>query len=79
MQTEVDSSAAAPPIRRMRFFSDNAASVCPEVMAALAAANAPDTAYDGDAFSRSLDAAFSVGTPAPGQSRGNGNLLFGAY
>ena len=27
----------------------------------------------------SLDAAFSVGTPAPGQSRGNGNLLFGAY
>jgi threonine aldolase len=59
MQTEVDSPVAAPPIRRMRFFSDNAASVCPEVMAALTAANAPDTAYDGDAFSRSLDAAFS--------------------
>ncbi len=43
----------------MRFFSDNAASVCPEVMAALAKANLPDTAYDGDALSRSLDAAFS--------------------
>lgn len=43
----------------MRFFSDNAASVCPEVMAALAKANAPDTAYDGDAYSRRLDGAFS--------------------
>lgn len=43
----------------MRFFSDNAASVCPEVMAALAKANLPDTAYDGDALSLSLDAAFS--------------------
>jgi threonine aldolase len=43
----------------MRFFSDNAASVCPEVMAALAAANSPDTAYDGDALSQRLDAAFS--------------------
>jgi threonine aldolase len=43
----------------MRFFSDNAASVHPAVMEALAAANAVDTAYDGDALSRSLDAAFS--------------------
>jgi threonine aldolase len=43
----------------MRFFSDNAAAVCPEVMAAIAAANRLDTAYDGDALSRSLDAAFS--------------------
>lgn len=43
----------------MRFFSDNAASVCPEVMAALAAANVPDTAYDGDQLSRRLDDAFS--------------------
>jgi threonine aldolase len=43
----------------MRFFSDNAARVCPEVMAALAQANASDTAYDGDALSRSLDGAFS--------------------
>lgn len=42
-----------------RFFSDNAASVCPEVMAALAEANTPDTAYDGDALSQHLDAAFS--------------------
>jgi threonine aldolase len=43
----------------MRFFSDNAASVCPEVMAAIANANRVDTAYDGDALSRSLDGAFS--------------------
>jgi threonine aldolase len=43
----------------MRFFSDNAAAVCPEAMAALSAANHPDTAYDGDALSRRLDAAFS--------------------
>lgn len=49
----------------MRFFSDNAATVHPAVMEALAAANAVDTAYDGDALSRSLDAAFSdlFGTP----------------
>lgn len=43
----------------MRFFSDNAARACPEVMAALDQANAADTAYDGDAFSRRLDGAFS--------------------
>lgn len=43
----------------MRFFSDNAASVHPAVLEALARANAPDTAYDGDALSRSLDGAFS--------------------
>ncbi|MBW4331056.1 low specificity L-threonine aldolase [Stakelama sp. CBK3Z-3] len=43
----------------MRFFSDNAAAVCPEVIAALTAANTLDTAYDGDALSRSLDARFS--------------------
>jgi len=42
-----------------RFFSDNAATVHPVVMEALAAANHVDTAYDGDAFSQSLDAAFS--------------------
>jgi threonine aldolase len=47
----------APP---MRFFSDNAAAACPEVMAALAAANRLDTAYDGDALSKRLDGAFSV-------------------
>lgn len=43
----------------MRFFSDNAAVVHPAVMDALAAANHVDTGYDGDALSRSLDAAFS--------------------
>ncbi len=44
----------------MRFFSDNAATVCPPVMAAIESANSVDTAYDGDALSRSLDAAFSA-------------------
>jgi threonine aldolase len=43
----------------MRFFSDNAAAACPEVMAALADANRMDTAYDGDAWSARLKAAFS--------------------
>ena len=43
----------------MRFFSDNAAACCPEVMAALSAANRLDTAYDGDALSKRLDGAFS--------------------
>src|SRR5918998_2462390 len=43
----------------MRFFSDNAAAVCPEVMAAIKAANRVDTAYDGDALSARLNAAFS--------------------
>ena len=43
----------------MRFFSDNAASVHPAVFEAMAAANGVDTAYDGDALSASLDAAFS--------------------
>jgi threonine aldolase len=43
----------------MRFFSDNAAAVCPEVMAALAAANSLDTAYDGDRWSQRLDGVFS--------------------
>jgi threonine aldolase len=43
----------------MRFFSDNAASVHPKVLDAIARANRVDTAYDGDALSQSLDAAFS--------------------
>jgi threonine aldolase len=43
----------------MRFFSDNAAAVCPEVIAAIAAANRVDTAYDGDALSARLNHAFS--------------------
>jgi threonine aldolase len=42
----------------MRFFSDNAASVHPKVWEALKAADAPDAAYDGDALSARLDAAF---------------------
>lgn len=44
----------------MRFFSDNAAAACPEAMAAIAAANRVDTAYDGDALSQRLEAAFSA-------------------
>lgn len=43
----------------MRFFSDNAAPACPEVIAALSSANVQDTAYDGDAWSARLDARFS--------------------
>ncbi|MDQ3143677.1 MAG: beta-eliminating lyase-related protein [Pseudomonadota bacterium] len=43
----------------MRFFSDNAAAACPQVMAALVGANRLDTAYDGDAWSQRLDGAFS--------------------
>jgi threonine aldolase len=44
----------------MRFFSDNAAAVCPEVLEALAAANHLDTAYDGDRWSAALDGRFSA-------------------
>ena len=44
----------------MRFFSDNAAPVHPKVLAAMAAADTLDTAYDGDALSRSLDERFSA-------------------
>jgi threonine aldolase len=43
----------------MRFFSDNAAAACPEVLSALLEANRLDTAYDGDAWSRRLNGAFS--------------------
>ena len=43
----------------MRFFSDNAAPACPQVLEALASANRLDTAYDGDAWSQKLDDAFS--------------------
>ena len=43
----------------MRYFSDNAAPVHPAVMQAMADANHIDTAYDGDAWSARLDAAFS--------------------
>jgi threonine aldolase len=43
----------------MRFFSDNAAVVCPDVMEALSRANHVDSAYDGDSLSAGLDGAFS--------------------
>ncbi len=43
----------------MRFFSDNAAAACPQVIEALAKANQVDTAYDGDRWSEQLDGAFS--------------------
>lgn len=55
-------TAARPAAMRfwaMRFFSDNAAAACPQVMEALARANHVDTAYDGDALSEKLDDAFS--------------------
>ena len=44
----------------MRFFSDNAAPVHPAVLAAMAAANTLDTAYDGDRWSQGLDARLST-------------------
>ena len=49
----------------MRFFSDNAAAACPQVIEALGAANRLSTAYDGDEWSQKLDGAFSdlFGTP----------------
>ena len=43
----------------MRFFSDNAAAACPQVLEALVQANRLDTAYDGDAWSQKLDGVFS--------------------
>ena len=43
----------------MRFFSDNAAAACPQVLEALAKANQVDAAYDEDGWSRQLDGAFS--------------------
>jgi len=43
----------------MRFFSDNAAACHPAVLAALAEANHLDAAYDGDAWSKRLNGAFS--------------------
>jgi threonine aldolase len=44
----------------MRFFSDNAAPVHPAVFQAMHDADQVDTAYDGDALSRGLDARFSA-------------------
>ena len=46
-----------PPTRAaMRFFSDNAAPVHPRVLDAILAANEQDAAYDGDRWSKRLDA-----------------------
>jgi threonine aldolase len=44
----------------MRFFSDNAAAVHPAVFQAMAEADRLDSAYDGDAWSKRLDGAFSA-------------------
>lgn len=44
----------------MRFFSDNAAAACPEVLAAIGDANRIDTAYDGDQWSKRLNGALSA-------------------
>ncbi len=44
----------------MRFFSDNAAAAHPKILEAMARANRLDTAYDEDALSLRLDAAFST-------------------
>ena len=44
----------------MRFFSDNAAPVHPCVLRAIAQADTLDTAYDGDRWSKALDARFSA-------------------
>ncbi len=50
----------------MNFLSDNAAAACPEVMAAVVAANQPTAqAYDGDDWSARLDAAFADFFGAP--------------
>ena len=55
----LDARVAFKACGLMRFFSDNAAPVHPKVMRAIADANQIDTAYDGDAWSQRLDAAFS--------------------
>ena len=44
----------------MQFLSDNAAAVHPRVWAAMQAADAPDTPYDGDALSAALDERFAA-------------------
>ncbi|MEZ5710513.1 MAG: beta-eliminating lyase-related protein [Blastomonas sp.] len=43
----------------MKFFSDNAAPVHPKILQAIADADRIDAPYDGDGWSRRLDAAFS--------------------
>ena len=43
----------------MRFYSDNAAPACQPVLDAIVAANSADHAYDGDRWSKRLDAVSS--------------------
>jgi len=43
----------------MRFVSDNAAAAHPKIIEAIAESNRPDTAYDGDQWSKRLDGVFS--------------------
>jgi threonine aldolase len=50
---------AAAKAQTMRFFSDNAAPVHPQVMAAIAAADTLDTAYAGDRWTAQLDGRLS--------------------
>lgn len=54
-----DPGNAGHSAQPMRFFSDNAAPACAEVLDAMVRANRLDTAYDGDAWSARLDGAFS--------------------
>jgi threonine aldolase len=56
----VDLNPCGQQGRFMRFFSDNAAPVCPAAFDVLSKVNVVDTAYDGDAYSRSFDARFSA-------------------
>jgi threonine aldolase len=60
MPLSLDGMAGSHHAPQMRFFSDNAAPVHPYVMQAIAAANVVDTPYDGDAWSKRLDAAFGA-------------------
>jgi threonine aldolase len=55
----IDAGDCASHGALVRFFSDNAAAACPEALAAIEAANRLDSAYDGDQWSKRLNAAFS--------------------
>lgn len=57
--SHLDAPEALSHALHMRFFSDNAASVHPQVLQALTDANVQDTAYDGDSLSARLSGAFS--------------------
>ena len=65
MESGVDGPCPAPHRPAMRFQSDNAAAVCPEVMAAVAGANVAGHAYDADAWSARLDGVLSDWFGAP--------------